>query len=61
MSENVERRTISTCQKSRRSTWAGPLGGNGGSARNCTKGMKMVVTISGTGSNRKSVTSYEAP
>jgi len=49
------RQTISTCGRSRSSTW-----GNG-TPRNCTKGMKMVVTVSGTGSARKSVTSYEAP
>lgn len=52
---------ISTCGRNRRSTWAGPLGGSGGGARNTTKGMKMVVTIEGTGSKRTSVTSYEAP
>jgi hypothetical protein len=45
--------TISTCNKSRKSTWAN------GSSRNCTAGMRMVVTVSGKGSKRKSVTSFE--
>ena len=47
------KKVISTCQKSRQSTWAN------GKARNTTAGMKMVVTITGTGSKRTSVTSYE--
>jgi len=54
MSENEVRQTISTCNKSRNSTWSN------GSSRSTTKGMKMVVTVSGKGSNRKSVTTYEA-
>jgi len=44
--------SISTCKKSRRSTWAN------GDARNCTEGMRMVVTVTGKGSDRKSVTSF---
>ena len=52
---------ISTCNRNRRSTWAGPVDGSTGGARNCTKGMKMVVTIEGSGSKRTSVTSYVAP
>jgi len=49
------RQTISTCQKSRTSTW-----GNG-APRNCTKGMKMVTIVTGKGNKRKSTTRYEAP
>jgi hypothetical protein len=45
--------TISTCNKSRKSTW-----GNG-APRVCTAGMRMVVTVTGKGSKRKSVTSFE--
>ena len=48
-------KTISTCGKNRSSTW-----GNG-STRNTTKGMRMVVTVEGSGSKRKSVTSFERP
>lgn len=47
------RKTISTCNKNRRSTW-----GNG-TPRNTDVGMKMVVTVSGSGSKRKSVTTFE--
>ena len=49
------RNTISVCGKNRNSTW-----GNG-ATRRTSKGMRMVVTVSGKGSKRKSVTSYEAP
>lgn len=47
------RKVISTCKKSRNSTWANKQ------PRICKEGMKMVVTISGKGSKRKSVTTYE--
>ena len=50
--ENVETKTISTCKRTRRSTWAN------GSARSTDAGMKMVVEVSGKGSKRKSVTKY---
>jgi hypothetical protein len=49
---NVERKTISVCNKTRRSTWAN------GTPRHTDKGMKMVVEVSGTGSKRKSVTKF---
>ena len=45
--------TISVCQKNRKSTWAN------GQPRNTTKGMKMVVDVTGKGSKRKSVTSFQ--
>lgn len=52
------RKTISVCGKNRSSTW-GVKGDKG--VRSTTKGMRMVVTVSGKGSGRKSVTSFEAP
>ena len=45
--------TISVCQKNRKSTWAN------GQPRNTTKGMKMVVDVTGKGSKRQSVTSFQ--
>jgi len=50
----TSKKTISVCKKSKNSTWAN------GAPRNTTKGMKMVVTVTGSGSDRKSVTTYEA-
>ncbi len=44
--------TISTCKRTRRSTWAN------GTPRNTDAGMKMVVEVTGKGSKRKSVTKF---
>lgn len=51
----TNRETISTCGRSRSSTWAN------GSPRNTTKGMKMKVIHRGTGSKRTSQTVYTQP
>ena len=55
MAEDENRRTVSTCGKSRNSTWGD------GSPRNTTKGMTEVITITHVNGKRTSVTSYEAP
>ena len=56
MEPNENRRTISTCNKNRNSSWPD------GSPKNTTRGMKMVVTITkGEDGRRKSTTTYEAP
>ncbi len=55
MAEGEMKRTISTCNKSRSSTWADS------STRTTTAGMKEVVTISIKDGRRYSTTSYEAP
>ncbi len=55
MTEDEMKRTISTCNKSRSSTWAD------GSTRTTTAGMKMVVSISIKDGKRFSTTSFEAP
>ncbi len=53
MAEGEMKRTISTCNKSRSSTWAD------GSTRNCTAGMRMIVSIEIRNGKRFSVTSFE--
>jgi len=51
----ITKQTISVCNTDKDSKWAN------GTPRKTTKGMKMVVTVTGKGSDRKSVTTYEAP
>ena len=45
--------TISVCKKNRNSTFAN------GATHTASVGMRMVVTVAGKGSNRKSTTSFE--
>ena len=47
--------TISVCNKNRTSTWAD------GSSHTASRGMRMTVTVTGKGSKRKSITSFEKP